>query len=547
VRILSRWPLYPLLLGAYAVLFVYAANVDEVLLDQLVEPLLLSVALAAGAYAACTLLYRDLRRGALVATAIVLAVMFFGHLAVQLDWLDLSPEALLVGWLLFVVAVAVYAWRARGSLATVTAVLNVFVLVLVVLSLLTIVPAETGRAVRASEGEPVADGPILRATTKPERDIYYLNFDRYGSDWSLKQAYGIDNDLYPALEGLGFQVVPGARANYHTSDLSLAATLNMRYLDELTERYGRNSGDRTPARELLARHEVGQFLRQQGYRFDHIGAWWEPTRTSPIADEVLSLGKPTEFGAVLKDGTVLPTLERLAGRVEEDTPSRAQHRDMALFAIRQVQHLARTPGRKFVFAHILLPHPPYVLGEGGRRVLEAEAGSRPEAELFGEQLDYTNDLILDTISALLDGPEATDPIIVLSADEGPYLCGDVDCVDGTPEVYGIRHGVLRAYYLPGLDVEVPADDSGVNIFRMLFREYFGADLPDLPNRSYTWPDKEHLYDFRDITDLLPLPGGPGYHPPSEDHTIHTGEAHPSPPASASARRDATTLRSADAA
>jgi hypothetical protein len=530
--------LYPLLLGAYAVLFVYAANIGEVLLDQLVEPLQLSLALAVGAFAVCTLLYRDLRRGALVATAIVLMVMFFGHLALQLDWLDLPEEVQLIGWLLFVVAVAVYAWRARGSLATVTAALNVFVFVLVVLSLLTIVPAEMGRAVRASEGEPVEEAAIVRATTKPERDIYFLNFDRYGSDWSLKQAYGIDNDLYPDLEAMGFQVVPAARANYHTSDLSLASTFNMRYLDELTERYGRSSGDRTPARELLARHAVGQFLRQQGYRFYHIGAWWEATRSSPIADEVLSLGKTAEFDAVLKGGTVLPTLEKLAGRVEQDTPSRAQHRDMALFAIRQVQHLARTPGRKFVFAHILLPHPPYVLGEGGRPVLEAEATSRLEAELFAEQLDDTNDLILRTVSELLDGPDASDPIIVLSADEGPYICGDVDCVDGTPEVYGIRHGVLRAYYLPGVDVEVPPDDSGVNIFRMLFREYFGADLPDLPNRAYTWPDKEHLYDFRDITDLLPLPGGPGYHPPSADYTIHTGEASPSPPASASATRPA---------
>jgi hypothetical protein len=42
---------------------------------------------------------------------------------------------------------------------------------------------------------------------------------------------------------------------------------------------------------------------------------------------------------------------------------------------------------------------------------------------------------------------------------------------------------------------------------MIFREYFGVDLPDLPNRSYDWPDNDHLYDFRDITDQLPLPGG----------------------------------------
>ena len=528
MKILSRWPLYPLLLAAYAVLFVYAANISEVLLEQLVEPLLLALGLGLAVFAVSALLFRDLRRGALLASAILLAVLFFGHAAFQLGGAGIPEEAQLVAWSVFIVAVGVYAVRARGSLATATAALNVFALLLVAMSLVTIVPAETTRAVRASEGEAITEQSVVEATRKPERDIYFLVFDRYGSDWSLKQAYGIENDLYPDLEAMGFQVIPGARANYHTSDLSLASTLNMRYLDDLTETLGRDSGDRTPARELMARHEVGTFLRQQGYRFYHIGAWWEPTRSSPIADEVLSLGKTAEFGSVLKGGTILPTLEKLAGREEPDTPSRAQHRDMALFAIRQVQHLGRTPGRKFVFAHILLPHPPYVLADKGRRVLKEEADSTSEAELFDQQLQYTNELMKRTVASLLDGPDETDPIIVLGADEGPYLCGDDDCVDGSPEQYGIRHGVLRAYYLPGLDYTVPADDSGVNIFRMLLREYFGADLPDLPNRSYTWPDKAHIYDFQDVTDILPLPGGPGYRPPSEQHSITTGEASPAP-------------------
>ncbi len=528
MKILSRWPFHPLLLAAYAVLFVYAANISEVLLEQLVEPLLLALGLAVVVFAGAALLFRDLRRGALLASAVLLTLLFFGHAAFQLGGAGIPEEAQLVAWVVFIVAVAVYAWRARGSLATMTAGLNVFTAILVAMSLITIVPAETMRAVRASEGEPVTGDVGIESTRNPERDIYFLNFDRYGSDWSLKEAYGIENDLYPDLEAMGLQVIPGARATYHTSDLSLASTLNMRHLDELTETVGPDSGDRAPARELLARHDVGTFLRQQGYRFYHIGAWWEPTRTSPIADEVLSLGKTAEFGSVLKGGTILPALEKLAGREEPDTPSRAQHRDMALFAIRQVQHLGRTPGRKFVFAHILLPHPPYVLGEGGRRVLKEEADRTSEAELFDQQLQYTNQLIKRTVASLLDGPDETDPIIVISADEGPYLCGDDDCIDGTPETYGIRHGVLRAYYLPGLDYTVPEDDTGVNIFRMILREYFGADLPDLPNRSYTWPDKDHIYDFQDITDLLPLPGGPGARPPDEEYKIRTGEPSPEP-------------------
>jgi hypothetical protein len=141
-----------------------------------------------------------------------------------------------------------------------------------------------------------------------------------------------------------------------------------------------------------------------------------------------------------------------------------------------------------------------------RKATEKEAiADGREGELFAEQLAFTNARMLAVVEALLDRPPDEQPIIVITGDEGPFICGDIDCVDRTPETYGIRFGALRAYYLPDLDYQVPPDDSGVNIFRMLFREYFGADLPDLPNRSYDWPDNDHLYDFRDITEELPLP------------------------------------------
>ena len=42
----------------------------------------------------------------------------------------------------------------------------------------------------------------------------------------------------------------------------------------------------------------------------------------------------------------------------------------------------------------------------------------------------------------------------------------------------------------------------MNTFRTIFREYFGADLPDLPAHSYTWPDNDHVYDFHDMNEYL---------------------------------------------
>ena len=43
MRSLARLPLHPLLLAAYAVLFVYAANIDEVLPGDLLGPLLVAI------------------------------------------------------------------------------------------------------------------------------------------------------------------------------------------------------------------------------------------------------------------------------------------------------------------------------------------------------------------------------------------------------------------------------------------------------------------------------------------------------------------------
>jgi hypothetical protein len=513
VRILSRVPLHPLLIATYAVLFVYAANISEVLPADLLWPLTIALLAAGAVLAVCGLAYRNLRRGALLASALILGFAFFGHAGSLLDR-DVISEPLQLGiWLAFLAMVGVYALRARGSLDGVTTALNAFGLVLIGISLLTIVPAETGRAVRASESEAATTETLAVATRQPNRDIYFLVFDRYGSDWAIKQRFGIDNDLYPDLDAAGLQVIPGARANYRATDFSLASILSMQLLDDLTESVGRESGDRTPARERIGDHEVGRFLRANGYRYVHLGAWYEPTLGNPIADDVRRWGKTTELEQVLRDSSALPALERLIGSAPEDTPFRNRHRNEALFQFRQLQRLPEEPGPKFVFAHVLLPHPPYGFDADGEIVLseieEAAIAAGREGDLYAEQLAFTNDRIRDTIATLLDRPVEEQPIIVVTGDEGPFLCGHVDCIDGTPETYGTRFGTLRAYHLPGLDYEVPADDTGVNIFRMIFREYFGADLPDLPNRSYDWPDNDHLYDFRDITDELPLPGREG--------------------------------------
>lgn len=507
---LGRVPFHPFLLAAYGVLFLYSVNLDEVLPIDAVPPVAWQVAGAALLTAVLGLAFRSVRRGALVASAVVVAYVAFGHVASFVAGYGLDDRMLLLGWGLVIAASVVYAIRAGSSLPRATAALNVVAVVLLIAVVATIVPHEVDRVGRGSVVPAASIHAAAGGTRQP--DIYFLIFDRYGSAEALDRRFGLTSDLYGWLAERGFHVPTHSHANYRATDFSLAATLNMRFLDELTESVGRDSGDRTPARELIQDHAVGRFLKAQGYRYWQLGSWFEATRTIDIADENIVLGATTEFESVLRDTTIVPALERVLGTRDEATTThdrtfRERVRDGTLFQLRQLRRVATAPGPKFVFAHVLLPHDPYVFRADGSVETETDSRATDERELYAGQLAFANDQIREIVGYLLSGPEDQRPVVIIEGDEGPLACRNTDCVSTTSDYLRIRLGNLVAMYLPGVDVDIPETFSSVNTFRLVFRHYFGADLPPLPDHSFTWPDDDHIYDFRDVTELVSGPGG----------------------------------------
>ena len=517
---LGRLPLHPVLFAAYAVLLLYASNLGQVLPVDAAAPLARAIVGAVLATALIALLLRGARRGAIVASALVIVYFGYGHVSQALAGTGATDQTLLLAGGAFIVAALVYAARAKASLPSATAGLNVAAIALVLLVSVQILPYEAARSGRgpissaAGVAAARAIGPAgvrLTSPNQPARkpDIYFLIFDRYGSAEAIERRFGItDNPLYGWLADRGFQVPAYPHANYRATDFSLAATLNMRFLDNLTTEVGRTSRDRTPAQSMIQDHAVGSFLEAEGYRYYQLGTWFGPTHSVRIADENLTLGVASEFETVLNDTTIVPAIQRALGVTSPELTFTDRHREGTLFELRQLRRVATAGGPKFVFAHFLLPHDPYVFRADGTPISEAEAkATTDERELYAGQLAFANAQIQDIVGYLLSGPEASRPIVIIEGDEGPLMCRSVDCVRTTPDYLRIRLGNLVAMYLPGVDVRLPDSFTSVNTFRTVFREYFGADLPDLPNRSFTWPDNDHIYDFRDVTDLISDPGG----------------------------------------
>src|SRR5205823_6568027 len=98
-----------------------------------------------------------------------------------------------------------------------------------------------------------------------------------------------------------------------------------------------------------------------------IGSWWIPTASSPIADQNISYGGLSEFSTVLYKTTVLQPLK------EDDFRLREWKRVQFQFAALAKIHTLKGPN--FVFAHILIPHDPYVFAADGTYVSKDEADS----------------------------------------------------------------------------------------------------------------------------------------------------------------------------
>jgi phosphoglycerol transferase MdoB-like AlkP superfamily enzyme len=271
----------------------------------------------------------------------------------------------------------------------------------------------------------------------------------------------------------------------------------------LTESIGPESHDWLPVFGLLGDHRVGRFLKEQGYRYVHMGPSWNATANNAFADRNIEYRFLPEFTMVfLKTTAAYPVLYRLGvGRSDREKYRRINYQLETLGAL-----AGEEPSPFFVFAHFLVPHGPFVFSHDGTFREPGLAGAHTEPETYLEQLRFINDRIRTLVDQILARyPADEQPVIVLQGDEGPYPARTqphgFDWSQATDNELNEKIRILNAIYAPGCDNFRPGQ-TPVNTFRILFNCYFDTQLPLLPDRSYSYRDQQHLYDFIDVTDRL---------------------------------------------
>jgi hypothetical protein len=495
-------------MAAAPVLFLFAENqVQQVTLDPLWRPLALGVLLSVAMLLTCAALFWDWLRGALLASLLLALFYTFGH-AWNLTGDFLGDRLWLVNiYLLVAVGGAFLIWRGRSWVPAATGFLNVAVTLLLLLNAGRVAEFALGSASPVGD---VAPSPLPGIdASRPRPDIYYIIFDRYAGPETLDRVYHHDNEPFlEELEDRGFAIARDAWANYFKTALSLTSSLGMEYLDP--ERFTATGGGAfAPVHQALQDHlAVPATLTSLRYEYVHVSSYWEPTATNVDADIVVRYEDVTEFESAVRATTLLSLLDepQVDDSDPETIPFPTLARETTLFAFDAVEGAARRPGPTFVFAHILVPHPPYVFDADGSMPTSSEAEARSEEERYAAQLTWANGRILEMVDRLLDVPAGQEPVIILQADEGPYpdrfrtIGNPFQWFSATPEEVGQKFGILNALYLPGVDSRAAGmtdHTSPVNNFRIVMDAYFGADLPLLPDITYLSRDVYHPYELRE--------------------------------------------------
>jgi hypothetical protein len=498
-------PVHPLLFAAFPVLLLWSHNLDQsVTLWQAFTVLAAATAFSAVVLCVLQLLLKDWYRSAVAASVTTILFLNLGRARDLLGVDGRTFEALLVAELLVISLAAILVVRRIRPPQTLTRTLNVIGALLVVLNVVPILVAQ--RAEAEEFRFPSVTGGLDPSASGPERDVYYLIFDRYAGFETLSDIYGFDNSgLYEWLSAHGFDVVEGALANYPGTTHSLASSLNMSYLGDLAEAQGVDSSAWTPIRQTLEDSAVARTFKAMGYKYQHIGSWWAPTAADPTADDSYVYGVYTEFLGMFVNTTAIPDIQRIFG-ISASYDREAW--DRVHFQVEALKEIASEPTPTFTFAHFLLPHSPYVFRADGSFV--TSDSNRPIAAAYIDQLRYTN-IVIEQIVTELQAAPGPDPIIVIQSDEGPYP-PDFDRTRDESSLnwgqasdleLGRKLRILNAYYLPGEPASTPHPTiTPVNTFRMMLNGYFGGSFALLPDRTYIFEDVDHPYIFEDVTDRL---------------------------------------------
>jgi hypothetical protein len=302
-------------------------------------------------------------------------------------------------------------------------------------------------------------------------DIYFVILDEYAAPSQMKSYFQYDmSPFVKYLARRGFIIT-----EMSTESLATAAILDGRLNMEAIKRQsgtlslGSLSGSLLESTNIVNAQDEEQMIRLRnsrvivylksiGYQFINMGSWFTQTRYNQLADQNINcfgFQFTDELSTIILNNSVLRLI----------LINRYFHRKAVLDAFANLENMPVTAGKpKFIFAHIICPHSPYVFGSNDEKLGLKPGESKDAKQLYLDQHIFISKKVKEFVDKKLSASQPA-PVIIIQADHGARM-------DKSN-----AHQVFSAVYVPNNKGNAWQDSiSSVNTFRVLFNDIFGINL-----------------------------------------------------------------------
>lgn len=511
-------PLHVILLGSYPILAMLSANINEVDTRAANRLFLIGICASLLLFSFFVFIFRNIHKAGITTSIAMVLFLSYGQIYQALRsslggvvGMSIARHRILLPVCLLLLGCIYWIILRRKNLQSVTLAMNIIGSGLIIFNLLPIL----------SHAFIIYQEKVIRAQNSPARlvlnkplkempDIYYIILDSYTRADVLKQDFDLDTTPFlNQMKEMGFYVADCSTSNYAFTEVSMASSLNMNYLNELRSDLNPDNKDLTLATALIQNNEVRQQLEAIGYKtvaFETGYAWNHWTD----ADLFLSPTESYRLGAKLQPFEVM-FIESTALTIVSDfhpnwlTGEKASGRhtvtiERARFILDKLPNLPDLGGPKFVYAHINVPHVPFVFKADGaiwddpnfyNGVRDYPKNEEYFLEGYRQQVEFLNNRIPDIVETIIRNSKIP-PVIIIQGDHG--IRDDN------------RMKILNLYHIPEEEGLLYSSITPVNTFRVVFNDLFTTDYPLLADRSY-FSVSEDPYNFEEVFDSTCLANG----------------------------------------
>ena len=499
----SSFPFHPFLFLIVPLLVLFRGNIYQLYPEDLALPILLVFIPVISLFVGFYFCFKSFTKSGVFVSLIVLLFFSYGHIFKILNDtfinLQISHTLFVIPFLIIFILGFFYCLKTKRKLNNITTILNVVAVTLIAVTLTQIIGYDFNPSYIFEDDISTSTQFDLADSLDEYPDIYYIILDEYAGSKVLSESFNYENNEFiNFLSNNGFSTPQETQSNYVVSFLSLSSALNMQYVNFFTDEVGINSKDRRLSYNLLHENRVMQILESNGYSTFNVDSNWGPTNALRIADQNICETNPVFNSELL---VTMLTTSMLKPILTDLFLPADRERVLCIFSeIPEIHSKSDKP--IFLFAHIMLPHGPYVWGPNGEHkkidslnvldIVEDKQG-------YLDQVKFTNKMIQEMIERIIYENKKS-KIIIIQSDHGAVM--PMNWENPTEKMQydrlsNINYILVKEEYRNSLyDAMTP-----VNLFRVIFNSYFDTNFDVLDDRIF-FSGYSKPYDFVDVTHLF---------------------------------------------